>query len=332
MSAWLLARPSDPASRAAELLLTRRSLTIPIDIGALATEYADLERLVWTQQCDAITVGLGEARPAMFIKAGLPRRRERFTVAHELGHVVLGWHIGDVACHPSPAISQPEVAGDLGERFRAFMTFRDLEKEATTFAGALLLPRSHLERAAAGEDMSDLLAALDAADMSAHAAVMTLRRHLAPGFLFHVAEAGWIDSPSTRTPPRNDEGGVDTDKLRRTAYDRGRVRLSGRTVRWYQLVEFADLPENPGVRPSREILADLLAPLGLSDAARAASARSIQGSAAGVLSNITRRTPDQAYAMLREKLRVRADLQDADPVLIDKFLAAKVHERYERLG
>ena len=264
----------------------------------------------------------------MFIKAGLPRRRERFTIAHELGHVLLGWHVGKVVCRPSLGLDTSEGPDVLSSRFRAFMTFRDLEKEATRFAGALLLPRAYLEAAAGSQDMTTILAALDATDMSAHAAIMSLRHHLAPGFVFHVDEAGWIESPSTRTP----DGGLDPVKLRRAAHDRGRGTVSGRTVRWYQLVEFADLPDAEDGRTSRELLADLLQPLPMSPEGRSAAAKSIQGSAAGVLSNVTRRTPDQAYAMLREKLRARTDLRDADPALIDAYLTAKIHERYDGIA
>jgi len=62
---------------------------------------------------DALTLGANESDPVMVVKDGMPGDRQRLSLAHELGHLVL------------------EPVGDLDE-----------EKAAYRFAGAFLIPRS----------------------------------------------------------------------------------------------------------------------------------------------------------------------------------------------
>ncbi|MDZ7829362.1 MAG: ImmA/IrrE family metallo-endopeptidase [Halofilum sp. (in: g-proteobacteria)] len=66
------------------------------------------------------TAGEGLARPVIVVDAGWPGDRQRFTLAHELGHLVLRGRLS------------PEL---------------DIEKACHRFAGALLLPRSALRQA-----------------------------------------------------------------------------------------------------------------------------------------------------------------------------------------
>ncbi|WP_428983137.1 ImmA/IrrE family metallo-endopeptidase [Phytohabitans maris] len=56
----------------------------------------------WPYNCDGLTVGLTSgSRPQIFIKSSSNKPRERFTVGHELGHVLLPWHIEELHVIPS---------------------------------------------------------------------------------------------------------------------------------------------------------------------------------------------------------------------------------------
>jgi len=74
------------------------------------------------------TAGAGLARPVIVVDAGWPGDRQRFTLAHELGHLILHGRVGE----------------DL-----------EIEKACNHFAGALLLPRS-AAREALGESRRTL--------------------------------------------------------------------------------------------------------------------------------------------------------------------------------
>jgi len=94
----LLPPTSDPAACCAGVLVERLDLTPPVNVMEVAGRYADLEILSWEFACDALVVGLGSMdgrRPKVFIRANYQgRRRRRFTIAHEIGHLVLPWTSG----------------------------------------------------------------------------------------------------------------------------------------------------------------------------------------------------------------------------------------------
>ncbi|MBF6631970.1 MAG: ImmA/IrrE family metallo-endopeptidase [Comamonas sp.] len=114
----------------AKRVLERNKLSFPFDLEALVLKYADLEYLAFPFDFDGITIGLGESgRPKILINNDRPKTRQKFTLAHELGHVIIPWHTGIVASHMSG-----ETEGDFD--------YENMESEANSFASELLLPTS----------------------------------------------------------------------------------------------------------------------------------------------------------------------------------------------
>jgi hypothetical protein len=246
---WLLPPSKDPATCCAATVVGRFALKPPVDVQALAENYCDIEYAAWPHKCDAITVGLGHRRPQVFLrKNNAGRRRQRFTVGHELGHVIIPWHLGSIECVPDrPPLEMPSGG--------------DQESEAHRFAGALLVPRSFIDQHA-DHQVGAAVEALNETDISAFAAVLSLSRNLLPGFCFLVEEnqeqPTLIKSSGTITPTLT-EGKSQEAQIHALAYDNGEVVVSDRRILWFQLaapVSFS-LPEDG--RTTTQLLNDSIA-------------------------------------------------------------------------
>jgi hypothetical protein len=112
------------------------------------------------------------------------RARTRFTLAHELGHVLLPWHFGNTfLCETSRA-----ALFDVPAEY-------NFEPEANRFAAELLVPTSWLGRLITelGTDhVSPLLEALSRADVSAYVACLRLRETLPAGHTFVISREGVV--------------------------------------------------------------------------------------------------------------------------------------------
>jgi hypothetical protein len=307
----------------AELVLRRTSGGMPTDVEALALQHANVERYHWPFKCDALTVGLLSPRPTIYLRQQTAARRERFTLAHELGHVLLGWHFGDVACSPANAVTTQDSLPARGLP----LGFMRMEQEANDFASHLLLPWSYLNGLAATEDMPILLTGLTEADVSAFAGLLALRRVLQPGFVFRF-DAGNGD---IRVITTTGTGSVDTSTLSGTARDHGRWSVSDRVVFWWRLTEFSGLPAVEPT-PSRELLDLLISQAGLTGPAAAARKQKIQATTSGILSKL-HGDAAQTVASLRHRFeQMQAHTGDLDPALLDRFIIAKVQDRFRKLN
>ncbi|MGD8718978.1 MAG: ImmA/IrrE family metallo-endopeptidase [Candidatus Zixiibacteriota bacterium] len=83
-----------------------------------AVEHLGLDVVYWEPEEEGLAGALVRSARTIFVNASLPAARMRYTVAHELGHYLLGH--GD-ACCPCPSRAEEEL-------------------EADCFAAALLMP------------------------------------------------------------------------------------------------------------------------------------------------------------------------------------------------
>lgn len=119
-----------PEEKLANRLLARHSLVPPYDLINLVRHYADLEYEYFPFTADGITIGVKSARPTIYINRELSPTRSKFTLAHELGHVKIPWHIGTI-------VSDLDNYSPLDHNL-----YREKEAEANRFAAELLMPSS----------------------------------------------------------------------------------------------------------------------------------------------------------------------------------------------
>lgn len=156
----------------ARRVVEKFDLCPPVDIASLLEERADVQELSWPQRCDGIVVGLTRpGKPKVFVRAGQHSNRDRFTRAHELGHIMIPWHLGDVTLECE--IDRLDPIG------------RAAEREANDFASRVLVPDRFLARVmAASGEVEVWLDALEECRISAHASLLALTRDLSAGFAF----------------------------------------------------------------------------------------------------------------------------------------------------
>jgi IrrE N-terminal-like domain len=82
----------------AQRVVARFNLSPPVDAAIVVERYADLEYCTIPFRVDGICLDLKRIgkRPTIIINVDQPSRRRRFTLAHELGHVLIPWHRGSV--------------------------------------------------------------------------------------------------------------------------------------------------------------------------------------------------------------------------------------------
>lgn len=132
-----------PEEKMARRVLAIRELLPPFDLDALAAEYGDLDYLNLPYGVDGITIGIGgEQRPQILVNSTAAPTRRKFTLAHEIGHIVIPWHTGTIVSHLDPG--------------HADTAYAQMEAEANRFAAELLMPSDWLalqfERAGSVED------------------------------------------------------------------------------------------------------------------------------------------------------------------------------------
>lgn len=276
----------------------------------MAARYCDVEYLTWPFACDALAVGLDSARPSIFLRRNNQgARRRRFTLAHELGHVVLPWHVGLTACVPAvTSVDRDPTGPEPAGRFLTQARIKEQEAEATRFAAALLVPRRFVEACADTGDLGDVARSLNQTRVSAIAAVLALSQQLLPGFCFLIDEDEEglrpVTSSGTVMPPWNGRRPLEA-RLRDSAYDFGEVHVSGRRVLWYQLASPAELLKAEDARGTTEILRDAVGSV-TSAAESPALVMRINGIVGGMLSK-AERAQDEVQALSILEHRFEAD-------------------------
>lgn len=120
-----------PVEKMAARVLLRHKLQPPYDLDALVQNYADIEQRHFPFDADGVTVGIGgDKTPLILINSSPPITRKKFTLAHELGHIIIPWHTGTIVSHINPDGVNVE--------------YREMESEANQFAAELLIPKSWL--------------------------------------------------------------------------------------------------------------------------------------------------------------------------------------------
>jgi hypothetical protein len=140
---------------------------IPVHEIAVALDIYEIriERLTSIEGC--LLTQPERTDGAILVNANAPRRRRRFTIAHELGHFLITTHVsaddGRFACRSEDMI---EAGNSLNQGLR-----KKQEAEANLFAINLLAPRErcrrHLKRI---PDLADIVLLADDLDISREAA------------------------------------------------------------------------------------------------------------------------------------------------------------------
>jgi Zn-dependent peptidase ImmA (M78 family) len=129
---------SKPRARARNLLRTHGVSGPPVLVEDLAHSMGITVRLAPLEDELSGMIFMKEGRPIIVVNSIHPRNRQRFTIAHELGHYEL--HMSDIGSHIHVDKKYFVMARD-GSSSRGF---DPKEIEANRFAAELLVPREFL--------------------------------------------------------------------------------------------------------------------------------------------------------------------------------------------
>lgn len=127
----------EPAVAIANRLIHRLGLEPPIDVESLIRRYATLIFAeIPIAGVDGISIDLKVKgkQSRVVVNNSLPATRQKFTLAHELGHLLIPWHVGTIVDQADP----DDLAFGDDE-------YSLIEKEANAFAAAILIPTEWLE-------------------------------------------------------------------------------------------------------------------------------------------------------------------------------------------
>lgn len=180
-----------PVHNLARRVVEKYSSTVPVDVKSLVEKYAELAfEFIPFGGVDGISLNLkipGKAT-RVIVEKSAPSARQRFTLAHELGHILIPWHVGTIVDRIDPNL--PDMLSDYWR----------MEVEANTFAAELLMPHTWIEKLIG--DISDLAelhrTISETCDVSAESAGIRLVQFL-PKNIVYASERNGIVEFSGRT-------------------------------------------------------------------------------------------------------------------------------------
>ncbi|MCT7649115.1 ImmA/IrrE family metallo-endopeptidase [Aliarcobacter butzleri] len=176
----------------ANILRKKHNLSIPVDIESLIQEYAILKFKSFpkkTSHIDGVTLNLKKSdKVEVYININQPSTRIQFTLAHELGHIIIPWHTGNIIDN-----LYEESTEDPSSNYSI------CESEADDFASELLLPSEWINDLV--KDISDIenlkliIYSLEKTTKMSHSAIAyKVIQYLNPGFVFVVLNKnGYIE-------------------------------------------------------------------------------------------------------------------------------------------
>lgn len=299
-SEFLAIQEPSAIDRLAELVISRflKASELPVDLEYVASHFAQVSKVEWEIPLDGITLDLLSTCPRIFLR-DVPAnflRRQRFTLAHELGHVLIPWHTSQIVC----SLSNHGIDG-----------MPDYEHEANYFASRLLMPFSHVQRlASSAGSLASFLNMFDRFQASPDASVIALTQLLVPGFIFRY----WA-------PDKHREYSSDPNllfphevlrrerQLEELAILSGEFSIDSRCVSWYFLgdTRFRWDSSFSEERRSIEILREVLS----RGAFVGVSERTINGIVSGLLGKLRTYNLELLYSHVNLRLRFHEGIPEA---------------------
>ena len=133
----------EPEEKHAARLIKRHKIVPPYNLEELVSLYAEIEFLPFPKDinADGISYGLKKLdKPKIYINSSRPKVRQNFTLAHELGHVIIPWHTGNIVSHTDIKVIGEESITESGNYDDVDYEYRLIENEANRFAAEILIP------------------------------------------------------------------------------------------------------------------------------------------------------------------------------------------------
>ncbi|MEZ8274056.1 ImmA/IrrE family metallo-endopeptidase [Vibrio splendidus] len=316
----------------AKRLHQKYDLSLPVNLDDLAKEYAALTYTDIPMNIDGVSAYLKVAgkRPQIFVNNDMPAKRQRFTLAHEIGHVVIPWHTG--------TIFDVTVINESDNNIE----YWEIEKEANAFATELLMPSSWVEELVQQNsfDAAELHRQIvKTADVSDIAACLRLIQFLPKGYIFINLDQGNYVQYSARsegTIASNLSKGelFDIDKHYAYCENSSFVETFSGVYYWFKLPTDMKLPTNDGNCDWRTILRSIFQDLSLDKPLEQRKTQQLNG-VLGFANSLAKRScppsKERLFSACVQRLEGKSDLELlTNHPEFSKFLSAKINDLIER--
>lgn len=249
-----------PARKCARRLREKMSLKVPLDVKDLAQNFADIEKDIPPGEVDAILLGASEKndRPRIILASNKSLNRQRFTLAHEIGHLIIPWHVfgSIIVCHT-------DLYGVMNSS-----NYKIIESEANEFASELLLPYEWLTEIIRRLDgnLEQIFLEAKVAEVSDTVVCIAMSRLMRPNYIFAVVNQSGIVQASGSTnktiyPCPLREFPLNSDKLDRECRAKIEFQTTSNVIVWWDF-SFENTSINQAIliseEPSKEILNRIL--------------------------------------------------------------------------
>jgi hypothetical protein len=234
-----------PEINFARRLIDRERLSPPVDIVAVARKFAAVEQLRFPRELDVDGVCLNLKRrgyqPRIIVNiAGRTKERIRFTLAHELGHVIIPWHTGSI-------VDTLVVDTIDADQDRADPDYWALEGEANRFAAELLMPIKWVNEIVEEFSPPDAINHIvRSAEVSRQAAMIRVNACQKPGIVYVQLQNGIVvasgRSNATLANPPPPGTPINPRSLFPWTPHRWQVRIGGVQCFWWQFKGDVSLP------------------------------------------------------------------------------------------
>jgi Zn-dependent peptidase ImmA (M78 family) len=321
-----------PETNLAARLLKKKSLAPPVDIFLLAKQYAEVRVMPIPFDVDGVSLNLKVPKktPRIIINdTGFPNRI-RFTLAHELGHVLIPWHLGSIV--DSTQLPPPEDPFD---------DYWYLEAEASRFASELLMPSSWVKSIIEEEkyDVHKITEqVVNEADVSSQAATIKIKDTISPGYLFaaltednHVIFSGRSEGTLASPPTWGEQ--IAPDKLFAFCQTQHQFEVNGFRYHWWVFDKNIPVPRSATLSDWRELLDQIVAETGIPLSKRAKVKQSLNGIIAYANSRVIgkNRTPESLYSAVLQRIHGHREFNKIiNHPKFDSFIYSKINSLLNR--
>lgn len=220
-----------PEEKIARKIFDKHNLKIPFDLDQLVRHYADLiYKSIPISGVDGLSLNIKVVgkTPTVIINQDITETRQLFTLAHELGHLIIPWHCG---------IDIEDI--DLSHEWIADFRYGEMEQEANRFAAEILMPKQFIENLSLKEEnfasLHDRVCLLTG--VSHQAAAIRLGQILPRNIIYCCEVDGIINysGVSSGTMATIPNSGSINVKTSFPSAVHSNIKIRGKTIHWWQL-------------------------------------------------------------------------------------------------
>lgn len=341
------------AKNFAQTVRRRNNIESSFDIFELTKEYADLEiEHDLPFEFDAVCY-FRDTKPFILLNGDIPKTRQRFTLAHEIGHIVMPGHKSIFACNPDSVFSKEydfnnmdfdDFDEDAWDAYDAINDYYSKEKEANEFASELFLPEKWIKTLIYSDRSYEeiILEALKASNLSIQAVTLAVMKWIRPGVVVkieHINFKGSFISFARKTYVN--EFGYTPKEIKQNPSLFEILKSNAQTVEifdinnytvtvcyLYSQIEISDEIIVPN-KKSTEIILDFLYTHHIEK-----EAKSVYRSINGILSNLNSRTPiaDMSKSEYFQEVKNTFSKRDKLAYVVESIeFQQYIYKRYDEL-